>query len=287
MWMVKRKLFNKEVYDHIVPYFYSPQGFGKTTLIRKFVAPFAELQIETDITKLTDRFANQILENHYIAHLEESAGAQNAPIEQVKSLITQAHTADRDMYSQTAKKRSVNVCAIISSNNPLRTMFRDYTGMRRFFQIEHGPLDFGVVNGLDYEDMWLGIDENDDTSPIRRRKDTFDKITEIQEKHRAMNLVETFLRQKKLLSAGKYQKRWYTSTDLYPDFNHWCEKFGEKGKVGFANFLTQMHYLYPKVRSRQDDEGNFSFLLADASGMDPDGVITPQRVSDDEWDDLS
>jgi hypothetical protein len=252
MWNVKRKMFGLEALDHIVPYFYSPQGCGKSTLIGKIAAPFKELYNETDIEKLTERFANRILENYYIVHLEESAKAGKSPIETVKSLITQSHTANRDMHSQVAKRRRVNISPIISSNNPLKQMFKDFTGMRRFYEIKHGMLDFDVVNSLDYVAMWQGVDETKDESPFRRNPHIYDIIIQDQSEHRSMNTVEIFLTEMGFLPCKPSDSVWYTGRDIFTKFRRWAEDNCDR-KADIQMFNTQIGYLYPTVMSKKGE----------------------------------
>jgi len=161
LWMVKRKMLDKEVVWHIMPILYGPQGSGKTYAIKKLIEPLGNMTLEMRVSEIVDSRFQFALNNNYIAFLDELAGAQKTEVEVLKNQITATHNDSRKLGKNKVYKIKQNVSLIGATNRPVSEIIYDPTGARRFYEITTlQKMDWLGICAIDYLALYRGIDEN-------------------------------------------------------------------------------------------------------------------------------
>lgn len=220
IWQVKRKIFGKKVYDHLMPIIYGSQGIGKSEAIKRFLSPLDGLWIEGKFTDLIDDRNSKFFESNYIMFFDEMKGATKADIEEIKERITADFIKFRLLYSHNMMRVENNCTFIGTSNKPVSLLIRDESGMRRFYEIEIlGNCDWDEINKIDYLAIWKDVDESLDKPFISAcRKE----IKEQQEANRDKNSVEQWIEEKNL-AVGNIKSEVNT---VYADYCHFCRLNG-------------------------------------------------------------
>ena len=220
IWQVKRKIFGKKVYDHLMPIIYGSQGIGKSEAIKRFLSPLDGLWIEGKFTDLIDDRNSKFFESNYIMFFDEMKGATKADIEEIKERITADFIKFRLLYSHNMMRVENNCTFIGTSNKPVSLLIRDESGMRRFYEIEIlGNCDWDEINKIDYLAIWKDVDESLDKPFISAcRKE----IKEQQEANRDKNSVEQWIEEKNL-AVGNLKSEVNT---VYADYCHYCRLNG-------------------------------------------------------------
>jgi len=255
IWQIKRKLFGLLAKDHILLFLFGLQGGGKTTLIRKIGAVLGSLYVEPSVDELYAKFGSSFTADHYMANLEEFTWAAGQETQAMKKFVTQDVRSERRMHSMGTQRRPQNLTLFASSNRKLRRVFSDYSGMRRFWEIDcdwaRPHLDHAAVNALDYEALFQGVDENNEISPIRRDPEIFAQINQVQDKWRKQSVVEIWLRANDMypVLAGDATVEMEIE-GLFRQFNDWSEEHDRKSMGSLERFRGMLEDL-------RDIEGTF------------------------------
>ena len=220
IWQVKRKIFGKKVFDHLMPIIYGSQGFGKSEAIKKFISPLDGLWVEGKFTDLTDDRNSKFFESNYIMFFDEMKGATKADIEEIKERITAENIKFRLLFSHNMLRINNNCTFIGTSNKPVSLLIRDETGMRRFYEVEVlKECNWDEINKIDYLAIWKDIDESLDKPAIAVCKK---EIKEQQESNRDKNSVEQWIEEKNLTVGDKKSE----VNNVYADYCHFCRLNG-------------------------------------------------------------
>lgn len=136
LWQTKRKLFGKPASYHMMPVFVSAQGTGKTTAIQELIKPLLEVVSNTTLEQFTDQRSWATLSRTYIKVVDEMAKAERADLATLKMALSAEGVLEyRPMRSNDLEQVTQNNTFIGTSNEEISGLIRDYTGVRRFFQI--------------------------------------------------------------------------------------------------------------------------------------------------------
>ena len=225
LWQIKRKLINAPVEHHMLILISGPQGSGKTTLLRKLCAPFEDLYIEPNVEDLLSKFSSQIVERYYIANIEEWSHDERTNASGLKKLLTAEKRTERQMFSMSTRTVQQNLTLFATSNQDIKRVIYDPTGMRRFFEINlnwlkearQKHLDFELINSIDFVKVWKYIDETSE-APILEDAAVFREIQETQESYRSKGAAETFLENYQawpILKGESKQTKFYPLREIY------------------------------------------------------------------------
>lgn len=156
---VKQKMNKQPVLEHIMPIFVGKQGFGKSTLVQRLIAPLKNFYSHISLKELVDTTRNYpVFANNYILVCEELAGAKWSEYESIKSTLTASEIEARILGTQQRVLVPNKSTIIGTSNRPSSEVIKDPTGSRRFFDIEIADkLDFDALDKINFEAMWLGV----------------------------------------------------------------------------------------------------------------------------------
>lgn len=161
LWTVKRRLSGKEVVFHIMPIIYGAQNAGKSLSLQRLFKPLTNLTLELHLTDVTDPRYYFSLSKSFVVILDEMAGAKKADVESLKKQITASYNDVRKLGTNTVIKVKQNASFIGTTNRAASELIFDSTGMRRFYEIRTlEKLDWDAINGIDYEALYQGINEN-------------------------------------------------------------------------------------------------------------------------------
>lgn len=283
-WQIKRKLMGYEVTDHLLLFLYGIQGGGKTTLIRKIGQPLGKLYVEPAVDEITKKFSSDFTEKHFMANLEEFSGSERTEIEALKKFISQTDKAERDMFSMKSRHRRQNLTLFASSNRRLKRVVNDYSGMRRFWEIDLDwcrHLDFDEVNAIDYRAIWLGSDETNPVSPIRRNDEIFERMAVIQDRWRRRTIAELWLTDIGMLPLRKKDVGIYKIHDLYRQFCQWIEDNEQDMRPSRSRFTAQLEDIRGIVMETNELRPwiQLSPPLDDGEGDDEDHRLEGQNDS--------
>lgn len=202
MWQVKRKIWHYDVTNHIFPIFYGVQGCGKSTAAQLLFGPLDELRVDCSVPQLADERAAMVFSSNYIVFLDELANLDKADESEIKRFVTARQRTVRHLGSHSFSNEKQNCSVIGSTNFRIKTLFKDTSGMRRYFEIPttlKGVLDWDVVNDIDYGLIWRAIDEENNHGPLDICSlRTLEEITEWQASCTPPSPVEIFLEQQNI-----------------------------------------------------------------------------------------
>jgi hypothetical protein len=224
IWQVKRKLIDKRVTFHLMPLLFgSIQGSGKSRGIQALLEPLSRYTINSKtVPEIIDSRNFRTLSLNYVCFLDEMGKSEVADIESLKNIITAETMNYRPLYTNgnmTAVQRSTFIGA---SNKDIRSLIKDQTGMRRFYQINCKPEAksqalWDIVSALDINAIWRSVDENQDVPEI---KDYLDDLSRHQEGIRAKNAIEEYAIE---FNVKKGEARVPLKT-LYTSFKNYCDE---------------------------------------------------------------
>lgn len=159
-WQIKRKALNLPVYEHIAVVLYSEvQGVGKSTAIQKLIAPLADYTIDLNFAQLTDERYCSAAASSLVVRIEELAGwSTKAQLESLKNFITAPALSFRKLHGHECPVVTNYASIIGSTNKHLNTIITD-TQNRRFHQIDIQSINHELINSIDYNALFAGIDE--------------------------------------------------------------------------------------------------------------------------------
>jgi len=161
IWTVKRGMSRMPIDRQLFLNFYGSQGTGKSTAIKKLIAPVDPFVWRTSVDSVVDSREGMNFERNYIVFLDELAGAQKADKEALKRLVTEDTLHVRMMRTNSHSTVIVNARPIACSNKPIRDMLNDATGMRRFFEFDvEQQANWASLNQMDMVQVWTCVDES-------------------------------------------------------------------------------------------------------------------------------
>jgi predicted P-loop ATPase len=199
IWQIKRKLNGFATKYEMMFVLTGGQGAGKSHALRHYLfKALGDLAYSSaGFDALSDQREGRLFSDHYAIMFDEMSGAQKADMERVKQIITSGIIKQRRMGTTSHDSIPMNASFFGTANNPLETLIRDNTGMRRFWELKVDTADitrqkWGLLGTIDYMDIWRSADENAETSPIEPV--LFD-IQKTQETLRDLSIVEYLLEQ--------------------------------------------------------------------------------------------
>lgn len=263
IWQVKRKLHGLEVGHHLMPILTGRQGSGKSTAIYKLLEPLAGFSVTLDVSACNDPREYYNFQRNLVCFFDELARADRTDVNSLKKVITAPILAHRILGTHQSSTAPNMATFIGATNGSIAEMIYDPTGMRRFFEVPTQDLiDREIVNSIDYQGIWKGIDESVE-SPILS---FLSEISTAQDPLRARDVVEEFLEEREVHfikpnddGPDTYET---TPTGIHSLYKEWCQdlkrtpvslaKFGrrikELGGVQTKNAKSERVYRY---RGRQ------------------------------------
>lgn len=172
IWMVKRHVMERNVVWHVAPIFWSTEGgTGKSTNIKRIIAPFINFTRTVNVDELGEKFSGRLMAATRVAFLDEFAGADKVNAGHFKGLLTGKPIDRRSMHSETGFFAHNRTSCIASSNLPPPHGFIDTTGGRRFWSIhcsgeamKNGSARMAAFDALDVDAIWSCV-HFDDQAP--------------------------------------------------------------------------------------------------------------------------
>ncbi|MBD0273945.1 MAG: hypothetical protein ICV73_18715, partial [Acetobacteraceae bacterium] len=159
LWQVKRKLARVPVTDHAMPILLGAQRGGKSTLVRRILAPVAELAAPCDFGMICDPRNIDLWGNH-VLFLDEMSYATKADIDVVKNVVTAETLTRKPLYANGFDV--VRQCATLvgaANKSDLADLLRDSTGMRRFLAVHvRAEPDWAAAESTDWAAVWRAVD---------------------------------------------------------------------------------------------------------------------------------
>ncbi|KQO91281.1 hypothetical protein ASF33_18285 [Methylobacterium sp. Leaf92] len=230
IWQVKRKLLGLPIRHHLMPVIWSPvQGGGKTTFVRKFLAPLRELATgPVLLSDFTDKRSGDIYRFPalFVDDMEQIE-AKLIPV--LKSLVTSEGLRRRKLGTSMSEGHRQRTTLIGTANSAIDTLVADATGNRRFasLRFRNGKVETGgdaavwpAIDSMDYELLWRSVDVFG-TGPIEAH---LDALVALQETGRAPDPVLSWLRALDLGSARATKvttRQGIRATDLH---DLYCEQ---------------------------------------------------------------
>lgn len=252
VWQVRRKLLGGVPTDHMCPIFFGLTKSGKSTELRRFCAPLAEVTAELTLPQLADERHWVELNRHYIIYLDEMAGSRRADQDVLKGLITKETVAAHVFHSQRRAHLRQNSTLLGSSNTPVVDIIHDETSARRYWEVRCLPvLRWGALEALDKRLLWGSI-PGDTASPLDAFPDLKSEIQDLQHYHlRRRPAIEVWAEDKGIQKgdiAVDFDR-------LYESYLSWCgdQRVSAVNKQVMARQLKGMLRLTRKrtAKSRQ------------------------------------
>lgn len=179
MWQVKRKIFNQKVTNHMMLIVFGDQGCGKTEAIEKLLSPLKDYVYEGQISAVQDKNEFHNFNSNYVMRCEELERLDKTDKNALKSMITRETVPYRILYSQMTAVVDQNCTFIGTSNDNISDIFKDYSGMRRFVQLNAKSeqklskndglgvkyKEWAIINSINYDKIWKSI-AHSSKSPI-------------------------------------------------------------------------------------------------------------------------
>ena len=133
IYQVKRKVLNLPVTNHLMLIIYSKaQGTGKTTFVRRFVEPLAELaSADVLLSQFSDPRSGDIY-RFPIVVIDDMEGISKRDVAVLKSLITPTYINRRTLFTSSSSSMRQVATLIGTANKPVTELIDDETGHRRF-----------------------------------------------------------------------------------------------------------------------------------------------------------
>jgi Virulence-associated protein E-like domain len=168
IWQVKRKALNRSVQHHLMLVVYgAEQGSGKTTLVRRFASPLAELaSADVLLSDFADHRSGDIY-RYSLVITDDMEQLPKAAVPALKSLITANRISRRQLQTSNSTSTRQAATLIGTANRPVHQLIEDDTGHRRFVMMpfRNGNHAKGgdrkiweIVNSLDFELLWQSVD---------------------------------------------------------------------------------------------------------------------------------
>lgn len=303
LWQVKRKLFGKPTYYHMMPVYVSAQGTGKTTAIQMLVEPLREVVSNTTLEQFTDQRSWATLSRTYIKVVDEMAKAERTDMATLKMALSAEGVLEyRPMRSNDLEQVIQNNTFIGTSNEEISGLIRDYTGVRRFFQIigcmkpvhELDPKDkerhWQMLKTADMLAIWRSVDEELSILPEFREHQL--AIAEIQvEELQSRSSFDEFwdMPGYGFEWANKETGKKFTGREVYDAYAVFCEHHGLDDTYSALRITRQLKLAAPQMSKVETKCRHAQFYLRKLSSSDLSGnklsllknEATSQRKSED------
>jgi hypothetical protein len=268
IWQVKRKLFDLEVTNHVMPVLYGKTNSGKTTAINQLLSPVDELTYATaSLQILEDSRETPIFGKFYIVFFDEMERAEKVSVEALKNKVTSRTNSYRVLGTNQHVTEVNRATFLGASNKTVQDLIYDPTSARRFWQITTlDRLDWQTINNINYLEMWRGIDEKA-ASPITPYIDAVSRVQDTE--LRAKSLVELWLEERMDTSDHGH---WMTASKAHELFASWCEGQGIKVSMTYNKLGRQLQEcrigrerlkngVYYKLREKPCESADISQLF--------------------------
>lgn len=244
IWQIRRKLHGLEVYHHVMPILYGKSGGGKSRAVSILLKSVDEVCLNMDLSIFSDQFRTRLFTKAFVMFFDEMAKSERADIDKLKNIITAECVDFRGMHTENLESAPQNCTFIGCSNDLVYDKIYDPTSARRYWQIDcTDKLDWKSINSIDYLALWKSVDEKQD-SPILPY---LNEIKEIQEKViRSKDLIEDWIGE--FLTPTQYDpSEAPTSSELYVNFQHYCEWQKIKNGPTFAKFCRRLPQIFKHI----------------------------------------
>jgi len=227
LWMVKRKMWDLNVVEHIFVMLYEFKGgSGKTTLIERLTDPLKAYRLQWGFKDISDKANKPTMKKNYIVTMDEMQNASNADMEIIKSLVTASVTDTRKYHTQSNLHSKQNCSFIGSSQKPIAALLPDSGSYRRFYQLDCvNKMDFDAVNALDYISIWNSIDENLEKGYLVGEASA--ACRERQSKLSTPTITEQFLEEYNIKPVDESDGYFVSTMSLYAHFQKFANARGE------------------------------------------------------------
>ena len=300
IWQVKRKMRGLEVTGHLMPILTGKQGNGKTTFLRNFLAPVADVATFVSFREALDS-RNLGVWSSFVHVYDEMEKGELADVNAVKSAITGEKRSARVMGTNTTATVRQLATSVGAMNGKIGEVLRDPTGMRRYGPLPTGDVpgpdkpgvDWDVLNLIDYSALWRSVQVTE-PRPVDR---VADELQRLQDAERMLDPVEYYLRHH-LRRENVVQSRKLRSTsaiaaaDLHRDFSEMMkDHFAGHRPINVQSFGSKVTgYLSeawcPLSHKEEAKEANFYHLregLDSARDQRPADVVAitaaPRRAA--------
>lgn len=224
LWLVKRKFLGRPVSYHIMPILFGPQGSGKTVALTKLLAPISNWQLNIKMNQLGDERYYVSMSQNFVVLFDEMQGVSRVDVDVLKNQMTADTNDSRILGTHTVVKVPQSCSFIGATNKPISEQILDTTGMRRFFQIDTlDKVDWEAINSIDYEELWVGIDESKSRGYIEEH---LEAIQEIQAEMTAIDPIDQFIQDFRITPPTQKSEKFVLNTDVYEAYRRWCEDNG-------------------------------------------------------------
>lgn len=225
IWMIKRRLLDKDITFHIMPIIYGAQGGGKSLAVRNLFKPLNNMTLELSLTEVTDSRFYYALNKNFVVILDEMAGAKKVEVEILKKQISATHNDVRKLGTNVVTKMKQNANFIGTTNRPVNELIFDNTGARRFYEVVAlNKLDWDVINRLNYIELYQNINENKENGYIQ---DVMSDVIKDQEKLIGVDELGAFLETYNIKPGEKE----VSSTLLYDMYKLWADNNNLKNPI--------------------------------------------------------
>jgi predicted P-loop ATPase len=210
-----------DVTRHLFPVLQGKQNSGKSTAVRKLLEPIKLFYSSRSLDMLNDSKELAVLARKNVIWFDEMSKASKADVDAIKLYTTSETVSYRILYSQNeATLRNVSTF-IGCSNKSFVDIFYDPTGARRFYELKcQDKINHSKINKIDYIELWKSVDENDSNPPIEAH---MKELEEAQEKIKALDSVEEFMIEEKLIPKANSEIITVPSNELYNAYTQWMK----------------------------------------------------------------
>lgn len=244
LWLIKRHLINKPASHHIMPVIVGAQGSGKTETIKKLIQGSGlpdDLILATNFSYLEDERNTPALSKHYIVFLDEMAKASRSDVNNLKRLITESVLTYRPMRTNEERKLKNNVTLIGASNQSIMELIKDYTGMRRYYELIVADVSaftlaeknerWKKLSEIDFKSIWRSIDE--EASMCNEFVDMYEQINAVQtEQLAASNMFLEFCDSAELTPYKEGKRGNHAMIDVLKDYKEFLQEHGSYADGG-------------------------------------------------------
>lgn len=253
-WQVKRKIWNREVKNHIWINFMGGTGLGKTTALKKIMKVLDDFYSTTTVSKLfEDTKEFKRLTENYVLILDEIAlnvesetgGVLSADQKAILKSMLSGDRLDARVYgTQQQSKRKITFSCISSANTHLYDVIFDDTSMRRFYEFDckgEKPESYDTINKyLDNSHIfWQSIDENLEDGYWDVNSELGRQIASEQAAYYPTKTTTSMWVTAQQVTVGKEP-----ATHAYKAYTAWCRDTGNRSKA-YQNFLSDIKHVIP------------------------------------------
>lgn len=239
IWQIRRKLFGLPVEHHLMPVLYGEQGSGKSRALELLLSPISSVVLHTSLSEIVDDRLQPQLGNHFVALLDEMAGASKTDIASLKRIMTLPTVMVRKLGTSNLISVPQNCTFIGATNKELNSQIKDPTGMRRFYEMKTlARMDWKAIGSIDYLKIWKSIDENSNV----HLSDVMNELREHQKNLVPLDQVDEFIDEMEISPESQNKGVFVSTVDLYNRFQEWATGNGYKNypvKSVFGSLLSQ------------------------------------------------